>query len=57
MGPDRRRARRTVALQSALQERFSYTMAFRDLSVGGSVILRRMRAFAMASDGWDAIER
>ncbi len=50
------RARRTasalleVAMQSAFQEKFSYTMAVRGLLDVGSVMVRRMRAFAVASE-------
>ncbi len=45
--PDRRRARRTasarfeVALQSAVQEKFSYAIAIRGLLSGRSMIVRR----------------
>ncbi len=54
--PARRRARRTasalleVATQSAFQEKCSYTMAVRGLLDGGSVTIRRMRAFAVANE-------
>ncbi len=56
MWPARRRARRTasalleVAMQSALQEKCSYTMAVRGLLDGGSVTVRRMRAFAVVNE-------
>ncbi len=52
----RRRARRTasalleVAMQSAFQEKCSYTMAVRGLLDGGSVTVRRMGAFAEANE-------
>ncbi len=50
MCPDRSRARRTeVAMQSAIQEKCSHTMAVRGLLDGGSVLVRRMRAFAAAA--------
>ncbi len=55
MCPARRRARRTasalleVALQSAFQEKCSYTMAVRGLLGRGSLTVRRMRAFAVAA--------
>ncbi len=55
--PARRRARRTasalleVAVQSAFQDKFSCTMAVvRGLLDGGSVTVRRMRAFAVANE-------
>ncbi len=54
--PARRRARRTasalleVAMQSAFHEKCSYTKAFRGLLDGGSVMVRRMRAFAVANE-------
>ncbi len=53
---DRRRARGTlfarleVAMQIAFQEEFSYTMAVRGLLDGGSVMVRRMTAVAVASE-------
>ncbi len=56
MYPARRRARRTasalleVAMQSAFQEKCSYTMAVRGLLDVGSVTVRRMRAFALANE-------
>ncbi len=56
MCPARRRARRTasallaVTMQSAFQEKFSYTMAVRGLWGEGSVTARRMRAFAVANE-------
>ncbi len=56
MCPARRRARRTafalleVMMQSAFQEKFSYTMAIRGLLGEGSVTVRRMRAFAVANE-------
>ncbi len=37
-------------MQSALQKKLSYTMAVWDLLDGGSVMVRRMRAFAVASE-------
>ncbi len=52
----RRRARRTasalldVAMQSAFQEKCSYTMAVWGLLGGGSVAVRQMRAFAVANE-------
>ncbi len=52
MCPDRRGARRTaftrfeVALQSALQEKYSFTMTVRGLLGGGSVMVHRMTLFA-----------
>ncbi len=54
--PARRRASRTasalleVAMQSAFQEKCSYTMAVRGLLDGGSVTMRRMRAFVVANE-------
>ncbi len=51
--PARRRARRTasalleVAMQSAFQEKCSYTMAVRGLLGKGSATVRRMRAFGI----------
>ncbi len=54
MCPARRRAQRTasalleVAMQSAFQEKCSYTMAVRGLLGEDSVTARRMRAFAVA---------
>ncbi len=54
--PARRRARRTacalldLAMQSAFQEKCSYTMAIRGLLAEGSVTVRRMRAFAVATE-------
>ncbi len=36
-------------MKFAFQEQFSYTMAVRGLLDGGSVIVLRMRAFAVAS--------
>ncbi len=54
--PDRRRARRTasvrfeVAMQSAFQAKLSYTTAVRGLLDGGLVMVRRMRAFTVASE-------
>ncbi len=56
MYPARRRARTTtpalleVAMQSAFQEKCSYTMAIRGLLDRGSVTVRRMRAFAVANE-------
>ncbi len=56
MCPARRRARRTasalleVALQSAFQEERSYTIAVRGLLDGGSVTVRRMRAFVVVNE-------
>ncbi len=56
MCPARRRARRAasalleVALQSAFQEKCSYTTAVRGLLDGGSMTMRRMRAFAVANE-------
>ncbi len=56
MCPARRRARRTasalleVAMQSAFQEKCSYTIAVRGLFGEGSVTVRRMRAFAEANE-------
>ncbi len=56
MCPARRRARRTasalleVALQSAFQEKCSYTMAVRGLLGEGSVTVRRMRAFMVSNE-------
>ncbi len=53
MCPDRRRARRTasalleVALQSAFQEKCSYTMFVRGLF---EELVRRIRAFAVANE-------
>ncbi len=35
-----------VALPSVLQEKYSFTMTVRGLLNGGSVMVRRMRAFA-----------
>ncbi len=59
---DRKRARRTAstqfaaATQSAFQEKFSYTMAVRGLLGGGSMIMRRVRAFVVANEmGWDEV--
>ncbi len=55
--PARRRARRTasalleVVMQSAFQEKCSYTMTIRGLLGEGSVTARRMRAFAVAVHG------
>ncbi len=52
---DRRRTRRTasdqldVAMQSAFQENCSYTMAVRGLLDGGSVMVHRVRALAVAN--------
>ncbi len=37
-------------MQSACQEKISYTMAVRGLLDGGSVMVRRMRAFVVASE-------
>ncbi len=37
-------------MQSAFQEKCSYTMAVRGLLDGGSVMVRRIRAFAVASE-------
>ncbi len=54
--PDRSRARRTastlleVATQSVSQDKCSYIMAVRGLLDGGSVMVRRMRAFAVANE-------
>ncbi len=39
-----------VAMQSAFQEKCSYAMAVRGLLDGGSVTVRRMRAFAVAHE-------
>ncbi len=56
MCPARRQARRTasalleVAMQSAFQEKCSYTMAVRGLLGEGSVTVRRMRAFTVANE-------
>ncbi len=56
MWPARRQARRTasalleVAMQSAFQEKCSYTMAVRGLLDGGMVTVRRMRPFAVANE-------
>ncbi len=56
MCPARRRARRTasalleVAMQSAFQEKCSYSMTVRGLLDGGSVTMRRMRAFVVANE-------
>ncbi len=56
MCPARRRARRTAsalleeAMQSAFQEKRSYTMAVRGLLGEGSVTVRRMRVFAVANE-------
>ncbi len=53
--PHRRRARRTAsarleaAMKPAFQEKCSYTMAVLRLLDGGSVMVRRMRAFTVAS--------
>ncbi len=53
--PVRRRARRAasalleVAMQSAFQEKCSYTMAVRGLLGEGSVTVHRMRAFVVAN--------
>ncbi len=54
--PARRRAKRTasalleVAVQTAFQEKCSYTMPVRGLLDGGSVTVRRIRAFAVANE-------
>ncbi len=54
--PVRRRARRAasalleVAMQSAFQEKCSYTMAVRGLLGEGSVTVRRFRAFVVANE-------
>ncbi len=54
--PDRKQARRTafalfeVVMQSAFQEKCSYTMVVRGLLDDGSVTVRRMRAFAVANE-------
>ncbi len=37
-------------MQSAFQERFSYTMTVRGLLGEGSVMVRQMRAFVVASE-------
>ncbi len=37
-------------MQSAFQEKCSYTMAIRGLLDGGSVMVRRMRAFQVANE-------
>ncbi len=37
-------------MQSAFQEKFSYTMVVQGLLDGGSVMVRRMRAFAVPSE-------
>ncbi len=37
------------AMQSAFQEKVSYTMAVRGLLDGGSMMMRRVRAFVVAS--------
>ncbi len=56
MCPDRRRSRRTpsarleMAIQSAFQEKCSSTMAVQGLLDGGSVMVRRVRAFTVASE-------
>ncbi len=53
--PDRRRAmctastRLEMVMQSAFQEIFSYTMAVQAFLDGGSVMVSRMRAVALAS--------
>ncbi len=39
-----------VAMQSASQEKRSYTMSFRGVLGEGSVTVRRMRAFAVANE-------
>ncbi len=39
-----------VVMQSALQEKCSYTMAVRDLLGEGSVTVRRMRDFAVVNE-------
>ncbi len=39
-----------VEIQSAFQEKFSFTMAVRGPLDGGSVILRRMRAFTVPNE-------
>ncbi len=58
---NRKRVRRTasaqfaVAMQSALKEKFSYTMAVRGLLGGGSVMVRRMRVLRWQM-GWVVLE-
>ncbi len=53
---DRRWSRRTAsvrleaAMQSAFQEKCSYTMAVRGLLDGGSVMVRRVRTFTVSSE-------
>ncbi len=37
-------------MKSAFREKFSYTMAVRGLLGGGSVMVRRMRAFMVANE-------
>ncbi len=45
-----------VAMQSAFQEKCSYTKAVRGLLDRGSVTVRRMRAFAVAKEmGWGGV--
>ncbi len=39
-----------MAMQSAFQEKCSYTMAVRGLLDGGSVIMRRILVFAVANE-------
>ncbi len=54
--PDRRRARRTasalleVAMHSAFQAKCSHNMAVRGLLEGGSVMMRRMKPFAVENE-------
>ncbi len=56
MCPARRRARRTacalldLAMQSTFQEKCSYTMAVRGLLGEGSITVRRIRVFAVATE-------
>ncbi len=56
MCPDRRRARRTaparleVAMQSAFQEKCSYTKAVRRLLAEGSLMVRRTGAVTVANE-------
>ncbi len=45
-----------VAMQSAFQEKCSYTMPVWGLVDGGSVTVRRMRAFAVVNEmGWGSV--
>ncbi len=43
-------ARLDLAMQSAFQEKCSYIMAVQGLLDGGSVMVRRLRAFAVACE-------